>query len=150
MWTFHTFTKYCHEIDWHAKKFWCNSSKVLNLAFLARFWATVVDLKYRMNVSYLHGGGEDGCRIALKKFEANISKNVEDMAKRRLQSQITVCWRGPIRYMWYCLHTVEADSQKAKASFSPHLVNTWSMQQGMFNFTETFAIVIRTRWKLIW
>ena len=51
------------------------------MAFLARFWATVVDLKYKMNVSYLHGGGEDGCRIALTKFEANISKNVEDVAK---------------------------------------------------------------------
>ena len=65
------------------------------MAFLARFWATVVALKYKVNLlSYLPSGGDDGCRIALKKFEANISKNVEDMAKRRLQSQITVCRRG--------------------------------------------------------
>ena len=62
------------------------------------------------------------------------------MAKRRLQSQITVC-----RRVGYTLHVILSADCRGRQSESKlfSIYGQHSMQQGMFNFTETFANTLK-------
>ena len=84
------------------------------MAFLARFWATVVALKYKVNLlSYLPSGGDDGCRIALKKFEANISIKRRRYGQKKAAKSNNGLLVGP-----YTIHVILSADGRGRQSES--------------------------------